>query len=352
MPGVWRNHALAGGVTAAVLPQLRGQRAAGAALVGALALATAACGGNSGESGRPTETQPFDCPARTTGDQVVTIFHETHTHGRLAGTHEREHNVPFARFVGLWKALRSCLAQPDASLFVGNGDDLSIDLNGVVTEGEHTIAAFNAAEVDVNTFGFSETEVLGVLRERVAASQFTWVSANVREADSPDEVFAAAQGARPWVIEEVGGVQVGITGLRGVRFSPDYPPREEEGIRVVDEVKAMKQVLPQMRAEGAQVVVLLSHMSHEDTLRVVRAVKGIDVALGTHVGPPTLEPDEVDGTIVAVAGPDELQGLGQLDLIVRDGSIEDYVWRRHVPSPSDPVDRRVQAVVADYLRAA
>jgi 2',3'-cyclic-nucleotide 2'-phosphodiesterase (5'-nucleotidase family) len=333
------------------LVRLTGQRALGAGLVGALALATAACGGSSGESRRPTVAQPFDCPVQTTGDQVVTIFHETHTHGRLAGTHERDHNVPFARYVGLWKALRSCLAQPDASVFIGNGDDLSIDLNGVITEGEHTIAAFNAARFDVNTFGFSETELLGVLRERVAASQFTWVSANVREADNPDEVFASAQGARLWIIKELGGVRVGFTGLRGVRFSPDYPPPEEEGVRVVDEVKAMKQVLPQLRAAGAHVVVLLSHMSHEDTLRVVRAVKGIDVALGTHLGPP-VEAQRVNGTIVAVAGPDELQGLGQLDLIVRDGRIEDYVWRRHVPSPSDPVDRSVQAVVADYLRAA
>jgi hypothetical protein len=34
---------------------------------------------------------------------------------------------------------------------------------------------------------------------------------------------------------------------------------------------------------GAQVLVLLSHMEHEDdTLRVVRAVPGVDVALGTH----------------------------------------------------------------------
>ena len=237
----------------------------------------------------------------------------------------------------LRNALRACLPDPAKSLFLGNGDDISPTLNGVRTGGQHTIDAFNAAGFDANTFGFSETELVAVLRERVAASRFTWVSANVREGDSPDEVFAFAQGARPWIIKELAGVRVGITGLRGVTFSPGQPPPpEEEGVRVVDEVKAMKQVLQQMHAAGAQIVVLLSHMIHEDTLRVVRSVEGIDVALGTHLAdatlPPDLQPEIVNGSIVAVAGPDDMQGLGQLNLTIRDGQIVDYAFRRHIPS--------------------
>jgi 2',3'-cyclic-nucleotide 2'-phosphodiesterase (5'-nucleotidase family) len=324
-----------------------------------LAAVLCACSGSSNEAepgptGTPrTETQPFDCPEQMSGRRVVTIFHETHTHGRLGGTHERSHNVPFARYVGLRNALRSCLSEPVNSLFVGNGDDLSVDLNGVITEGEHTIDAFNAAGVDADTFGFSEIEVLGVLRERVAASEFTWVSANVREPDDADKVFAFEQGARPWIIEDVGGVRVGITGLLGPRFSPDYPPvlppNVQGQVRVLDSVKAMRTTVPAMRAAGAQIVVLLSHMIHEDTLRVVRAVEGIDVALGTHLGEATSEAEVVNGTIVAVAGPDEMQALGQLDLIVRNGRIADHRWQRHIPSPSDPVDREVEAVVAGYL---
>jgi 2',3'-cyclic-nucleotide 2'-phosphodiesterase (5'-nucleotidase family) len=283
---------------------------------------------------------------------VVTIFHETHTHGRLAGTHERDHNVPFARYVGLRDALRACLQNPDHSLFVGNGDDLSIDLNGAVTEGEHTIAAFNAADLDANTFGFSEVELHGVLRERVAASDFTWVSANMRAADTR-MLFAAEQGAQPWVIEEVDGVRVGITGLIGRKFSPDYPPilppEARDEVVIVDPVRALRAAVAEMRAAGAEVIVLLSHMIHEDTLRVVRAVDGIDAALGTHLGPPTEEAEIENGTIVAVAGPDELQALGQLDLVVRGGRVVDFVWRRHVLSTTDPVNADVQAVVADYL---
>ncbi len=325
-------------------------------------LAVSACNGageRAGGSGRPATTRecPPDSSREPADGDVVTLFHETHTHGNLAGDPDLPQNATFARYVGLRNALRSCLPEPANSLFLGNGDDISPTLRGVRTDGQHTIDAFNAAGFDANTFGFSETELVAVLRERVAASRFTWVSANVREGDSPDEVFAFAQGARPWIIKELAGVRVGITGLRGVTFSPGQPPLgEEEGVRVVDEVKAMKQVLQQMHAAGAQIVVLLSHMIHEDTLRVVRSVEGIDVALGTHHPDATLQPDLqpeiVNGSIVAVAGPDNLQGLGQLDLTIRDGQIVDYAFRRHIPSATGPVDREVEAVLARYLRGS
>ena len=325
-------------------------------------LAVSACNGageRAGGSERPATTR--ECPPGSSREPadgaVVTIFHETHTHGDLAGGMNSPPNVTFAQYVGLRNALRACLPDPANSLFLGNGDDISPTLKGVRTDGQHTIDAFNAAGFDANTFGFSETELVAVLRERMAASRFTWVSANVREGDSPDEVFAFAQGARPWIIKEVAGVRVGITGLRGVTFSTGQPPPpEEEGVRVVDEVKAMKQVLPQMHAAGAQIVVLLSHMIHGDTLRVVRSVEGIDVALGTHAGdatlPPDLQPEIVNGSIVAVAGPDDMQGLGQLDLMIRDGQIVDYAYKRHIPSATGPVDREVEAVLARYLRGS
>jgi 2',3'-cyclic-nucleotide 2'-phosphodiesterase (5'-nucleotidase family) len=340
-------------------------------------LAVSACSGageRAGGSERPATVR--ECPPASSREPadgaVVTIFHETHTHGNLAGNRflkddpDHPRNVTFAQYVGLRNALRARLPEPANSLFLGNGDDISPTLNGVRTDGQHTIDAFNAAGVDANTFGFSETtrldwpdasggELVAVMRERVAASRFTWVSANVRAGDSPDEVFAFAQGARPWIIKEFAGVRVGITGLLGVTFSPGQPPPpEEEGVRVVDEVKAMKQALQQMHAAGAQIVVLLSHMIHEDTLRVVRSVEGIDVALGTHLPDETLQPDLqaeiVNGSIVAVAGPFDMQGLGQLDLTIRDGRIVDCAFRRHIPSATGPVDRKVEAVLARYLR--
>jgi 2',3'-cyclic-nucleotide 2'-phosphodiesterase (5'-nucleotidase family) len=335
-------------------------------------LVLAALGGGCGDSGtsrapaRQADEPKVECPPRmnAAGGQVVTLFHETHTHGNLAGTPERDANVTFAQYAGLEDALRSCLADPDAALLVGNGDDVSRDLDGYRTDGRHTVEAFNAAGLAADTFGFSEVafgehydsfgEGLDLLRELVAASEFAWVTANVRDRRNPEQPFAFEQGARRFVVDDVGGVRVGITGLLSPTFSgpgsPPLPAEIQAELRVIDPVRAMREVIPEMRAAGADVVVVLSHMIHEDMLRVARRVDGIDVAVGAHLGPPLSEPEIVNGTIVAIAGPDELQGLGQLDLVVRRGRVADYAFNRHVPAASGPVDREVEAVIARYRR--
>jgi 5'-nucleotidase/UDP-sugar diphosphatase len=327
-------------------------------LVAALAILTVAgCGNDSVER---TE-RPFACPPGMDRGQTLTLFHETHTHGNLAGGLDRPHDVTFARYVGLRNALRECLPDPTASLFLGNGDDLSPDLREVRTAGRHTIDAFNAAGIDADTFGFSELNTfeqapasedsLARLRELVAASEFAWVSANVREGSRPEEVFAADEGSQLWIVREVGGVRVGITGLLA-RYPaariPAVPPGLEHEMRVLDPVAAMRDAVPRMRTAGAELVVVLSHLHHTGTLRVARSVEGIDVILGTHHGPPTPRARQVGGAIVAVAGPDEMQALGQLDLTVAAGRVVEHAFTRHAVEPSDPVDRNVERALSKY----
>jgi 2',3'-cyclic-nucleotide 2'-phosphodiesterase (5'-nucleotidase family) len=184
------------------------------------------------------------------------------------------------------------------------------------------------------------------LRELVAASRFPWVSANVREVDDPNQVLAGAQGARRWIVRDVGGVRIGISGLLGRvtrGWSVGPPPGGQGHVRVLEPARAMREVLPEMRAAGAQVVVLLSHMIHEDTVRLARTVKGIDVAVGTHLGPATPQPRMVGGSILVVAGPSNMEALGQLDLTIRGGRIVDHAFTRHVLSASGPADPRVRA---------
>lgn len=329
-------------------------------LVATLAILTAAAGCGSSGSAERAE-RPFTCPPGMDRGQTLTLFHETHTHGNLAGGLDRPRNVTFARYVGLRNALRSCLPEPEASLFLGNGDDLGPELRGVRTDGRHTIDAFNAAGIDADTFGFGELnafeeapateESLERLRELVTASDFTWVSANVREGSRLGEVFAADQGAQTWIVRDVGGVRVGITGLLAAHPTPGFPavpPGLEHEMRVLDPVKAMRDVVPRMQAAGAQLVVVLSHMSQAGTLRVARSVKRIDVILGTHLGDATPRARRVGGALVAVAGPDEMQALGQLDLTVAGGRIVDHAFTRHVVEPSAPVDRNVERALAKY----
>jgi hypothetical protein len=235
------------------------------------------------------------------GEVVVTLFHETHMHGALLGQDQQSLGglVPadgrtFATYAGVLDQQRRRLP-PGSSLFVGNGDDLSDQLEvpavfggGTVrTQGRHVLEALAAAGLDADTYGFDVDAYVpdrtDHLRGLVARSRFAWVSANVREGSRPAEAFAARQGARLWLLEQVGGVQVGITGVA----SPDFvlgdgahAARLAPTVTLLDPVTALREVVPRMRAAGAQVVVVLSHLVFEQMEQVARQVEGAVVPGG------------------------------------------------------------------------
>jgi 2',3'-cyclic-nucleotide 2'-phosphodiesterase/3'-nucleotidase len=283
------------------------------------------------------------------GEAVVTLFHETHTHGMLLGREQPSGAAAdgrtFAHFMGLLDQQRQSL-EAGASLILGNGDDLSDELpvpavlggGTVSTGGRHAVEVFSAAGMDANTFGFNELDYV------------------LNQTDRPGEVLAAGQGARLWTLERVGGVQVGITGV----VSPDFQlgdgaaaARFAGPAALLDPVEALREVVPRMRAAGAQVVVVLSHLFYEQMERVAQEVDGVDVMVGSHHGPQPnhlLErPRVVRGTILAIAGHD-MAAVGQLDLVVRrgDGRVVRHAFHRHVPTLQGPVFPAVKAVLDRY----
>jgi 5'-nucleotidase / UDP-sugar diphosphatase len=200
---------------------------------------------------------------------------------------------------------------------------------------------------------------IGHVRELVARSRFAWVSANVREGGHPDQAFAAEQGARLWVVKQVGGVQVGITGV----VSPDFQQgdgahaaRVAPTVALLDPVTALREVVPRMRAAGAQVVVVLSHLVFEQMQQVARQVDGVDAILGSHEGPQPYgyldQPRVVGTTILSVAG-NNMAAVGQLDLVVRrsDGRVVRFGFQRHELTRDGPSSPAVKAILDRYLAA-
>lgn len=271
----------------------------------------------------------------------VTIFHDTHFHGNLLGSD----GTTFANYIGLIEKLRSELPQPGNSLFVGNGDDSFMSLMSSVFRGEHMIEALNAAKLDVDTFGNHEFDLGPArLRELITMSKFPWVSANVRDAQTGG-VFGAEVGVRPWIVKEVAGIKFGFTGL-----TPKETPilsSPGPGVLVIDPVVAMNEVVPRMRAEDVQIVVLLSHLGNTETEMVVSQVKGIDVALGDHEAGILAQPKVINGTIVSRRG-HELGLLGQLNLFISEGKIVRHTYVEHKVAKTSPIVPEVDAVIKKY----
>jgi sulfur-oxidizing protein SoxB len=88
----------------------------------------------------------------------------------------------------------------------------------------------------------------------------------------------------------------------------------------------LRQLVDEVRAKGAQVVVLLSHNGMDVDLKLAARVRGIDVILGGHTHDGVPAPTVVGKTLVTNAGSNG-KFLAVLDLEVRDARMASYRYR-------------------------
>jgi sulfur-oxidizing protein SoxB len=180
------------------------------------------------------------------------------------------------------------------------------------------------------------------LHEIVEALPFPALGANIFDAmwDEPADLFP------PYRMFERGGANVAVIGQAfpympianpGWMF-PDYTfgLREERMQEIVDEV----------RAAGADVVVVLSHNGFDVDRKMARMVQGIDVILTGHTHDAIPEPVLVGETVLIASGSNG-KFVSRVDLDVRDGRMMGF---RHklIPVFSDVIapDPDMTAVVA------
>ncbi|MDQ3459330.1 MAG: 5'-nucleotidase C-terminal domain-containing protein [Deinococcota bacterium] len=271
--------------------------------------------------------------------QELVILHDTHFHGKYGA--EDEANI--ARYAALVKELKE---GRDNVLFVGNGDDLAPSLLASVYRGEHVVGALNAMGLDFNTYGNHEFDYgpdsLVAMLER---STFRWVSGNIVDNRSGD-VFGAEQGAARYLVHEMpSGLRVGVTGFA----PPDTPEVTTLGAHaeMADLFESAREVVAGMRADGAQVVLVLSHLCAPDAERLAAEVDGIDAIVGDHCAGVLEEPEVVNGTIISRVG-DEFDYLGELTLVVAGEEVVDWRFTLHEVSADIEPDPEVLAIVNSY----
>jgi 2',3'-cyclic-nucleotide 2'-phosphodiesterase/3'-nucleotidase len=117
----------------------------------------------------------------------------------------------------------------------------------------------NALGYDVAALGNHEFNYgPDTLNRWIGQLNFPVLSANIRKSDG-SEAFT------PYIIKEVKGVKIGILGMT----TPHIPNWEKAenivGLRFDDPVETAKQYVPQIRAEGADIVVVVQHIGWDKT---------------------------------------------------------------------------------------
>jgi 2',3'-cyclic-nucleotide 2'-phosphodiesterase/3'-nucleotidase len=274
--------------------------------------------------------------------ESLTLLHDTHVGGRL-GTAGADDNENIESYFGLMDDL----AEPDRTLRLGAGDDLGSSALSSEFEGQHVVDPFEAGDLTHDTFGNHDFDFgPDVLRTRVSETEdFLWVSANVDEPSG--EMFAGAEGAERYDIVEMAGVSIGVTGV--------LTPRAREvtslgDATVQNPTEALNEVVPEMHDAGAEVVVVMSHVSNDLARNEIAPnVDGIDVIVGDDAAGKFDEAVEISDTVLSFVG-DEYDYLGEVTLEVGEDGIRSHDRAVYDVSEEEMEPNEAVEAVADFYR--
>ncbi|MBU2866877.1 thiosulfohydrolase SoxB [Pacificibacter marinus] len=222
-------------------------------------------------------------------------------------------------------------ARPDALLLDG-GDTWHGSYTCYHTEGQDMVNVMNALKPDAMTFHWEFTLGSDRVRDIVQDLPFAALGANIYDAewDEPAEDF------EPYKFFVRGGVKIAVIGQAFPYMPIANPgwmfPEYSFGIRT----ERMQEVVDEVRGQGAELVVLLSHNGFDVDKKMAGLVKGIDVVLSGHTHDALPEPVLVGETIIVASGSNG-KFVSRVDLDVRDGRMMGF---RHklIPIFSDVIE--------------
>ncbi len=214
----------------------------------------------------------------------------------------------------------SVQAENPNTLLLLAGDTISPSVESITYKGAQMIDAWNAAGLDYATFGNHEFDFgPDVLKERMKESKFAWLAANVIDKKTGKPFGDAHQ----FVIREFDGVKIGIFGLVLPETKTTSRPGADVEFRSPCEVA--KEMVSEIHARGAKVVVALTHLSMREDKEVARC-SDVNLIIGGHEH--TLLESHAGGAPILKMTADARE-LGRIDLHISQttGELDSIDWK-------------------------
>lgn len=229
-------------------------------------------------------------------------------------------------------------------LLLDGGDTWQGSWSSLQTKGQDMVEVMEALGVDAMTLHWEFTLGAARVKEIAETSSVAFLAQNIRDREWNEPVFEARR------MYEKGGVKVAVIGQALPRTAIANPqwmfPDWEFGIREEE----LRRQVEEARAEGAAVVVLLSHNGFDVDRKLAGRVAGIDIILTAHTHDAMPGLVREGGTVLVGAG-SHGKFVARLDIAVAGGRVSDIRFKL-MPVFADAIapDPAMAALVAK-LRA-
>lgn len=294
----------------------------------------------------------------------LTILQVNDTHSYLALHNELYYGADgirmgkaggYARIQSLVSGIRK--ERGEKVLFLDNGDTFHGTYEAVETKGASMVPVLNKLGLDAMTFHWDTAYGPAVLKELAAQLTYPVLAINVFKKDTKELFF------KPYLMKEVNGIKVGIIGIASNMVDKTMPPSFSEGLYFTLGKEELPGWIEKVKAEGAELVVMLSHLGFPQDVQMLKDVRGIDVCISGHTHNRLRAPEVVEGAYIIQSGS---QGsfLGRIDLTLEEGKItalshelldvredvpEDGEMKALIDRTMDPYREKLDARVGETL---
>jgi S-sulfosulfanyl-L-cysteine sulfohydrolase len=230
-------------------------------------------------------------------------------------------------------------SRPGRTLLMDGGDSWQGSATALWTQGQDMVEASKLLGVEIMTGHWEFTYGMDRVHEIInndLASSIEFIAQNVMLTDEAAFMDAPAHDTgtghvfKPYTMRELNGVKIAIIG-QAFPYSSLANPRymmEDWSFQIREE--EMQQQVDEVRAKGAQLVVILSHNGMDVDLKMASRVTGVDVILGGHTHDGMPEPSIINnagGKTLVINSGSNGKFLSVLDLDVRAGQLVDFKFR-------------------------
>jgi len=255
----------------------------------ALAAYSAAAALGSSSAGAP--------PTAASGLATIDIIYTNDIHGAISPKGgDQEGTTGGVAYMGtLIRKLQQ--ESGDNFLLLDAGDWGQGSYESKLTHGKTMIEVMNELEYDAAEIGNHEFDWgRPALSDMIKEAEFPIMGANIIEKGH------LIDGVKPYTIEEVNGLKVGVIGMISQETPGATDPKNLDGLTFESTTKDVKKYIPELKEKGADLIVVLSHQGDKADEILAKNVSGIDVIVGGHSHTEIAEPRLVNNTIIVQSG--------------------------------------------------
>ena len=262
---------------------------------------------------------------------TITVLHLSDTHSNMVAGGSRDQNLEgsiggVARAVSVIGYIQQ--QNPDKTMLLHSGDYTTGDLLFNFYFGVPELMIYKSLNMDALTLGNHEFDLYASTLEMAVATAFKdggfpLLSSNLEI--PKDSLTTLKSFIKPNVIKTYGNTKVGVFGLTSpIANMIAFPAPATVSDAVVQYTIS---AVTELKAQGCQIVIMLSHMGIDNDTTILKYVPGIDIVIAGHdhmILDKEINFDNGTNTTRIVESGPFYQHVGQIDLIVDNGKIKNF----------------------------